>query len=247
MDKQNTANSLGLNRTGAMMSPIDSAKTAEGAQTYTHPLSGDEYTGLGGNRIRYMKDSGALGTVPVPATLKGAMSSMQEKIMNGDHAFLDKLGERIAFERTGYRLYDALISKYQGTSDKSGFPSLEEIEEIHSDELQHFHMLCEAMTSIGGDPTSMTPAADVAGVAALGWVQAITDPRTDFKQCLEIILQAELVDNACWEVLIELANSLGLTDLSERFTVALTQEQVHLENVKRWVMELNVGRKQLLA
>lgn len=63
----------------------------------------------------------------------------------------------------------------------------------------------------------MTPSADVAGVAAMGWVQTITDPRINFKQSLEIILQAELVDNACWEVLIELAEDVGLSSLATSF------------------------------
>jgi hypothetical protein len=94
------------------------------------------------------------------------------------------------------------------------------------------------MTDLGGDPTAITPAADVAAVAAQGWVQVIADPRTTFRQFLEIILQAELVDNAGWELLIELARKAGLDALSEPFGKTLHKVNYHLENVSEWVRSL---------
>ena len=36
--------------------------------------------------------------------------------------FLDKLGERLAFERTGVRLYEALISKHEALGSFAGGP-----------------------------------------------------------------------------------------------------------------------------
>jgi ferritin-like protein len=233
---------LGKNLTGALASP-SSIETQQGAIDLTKPIPDGDVNRFAENRILYMREADPVGTMPMPTTIKGAISGLQEKMMNGNHVFMDKLGERIAFERTGTRLYEALISKYNGSKDRSGFPDGSILEQFHSEELSHFRLASEVMTEIGGDPTAMTPSADVCGVAALGWVQAMTDPRTDFKQCLEIILQAELVDNACWEVLIELSDQLGLKSVSERFQTALNEEMVHLTTIKQWVRDLNVEGK----
>lgn len=231
---------VGMNRTGTMMSPIDSAEAREGAHDLTNPSEGDT-SGLANNRILYMKESDPIGSIPMPVTPKGIFSAVKGKMMTGSNVFLDKLGERIAFERTGTRLYEALISKYQGTMSKKNLPPLKLIEQFHHEELLHFYMLTDVMTELGGDPTAVTPAADVAGVAAMGWVKIITDPRTTFSQSLEIILQAELVDNASWELLIDLADSVGLDELSKQFSKALEEEEVHLQHVKQWVTQLHLS------
>ena len=241
MDNQ-MSTELGRNRTGIKMSPFEATKTAEGAASFTEPTPGNE-NALAENRILYMREADPVGTVPLPGSLKGAVSALQEKIMTGDHTFMDKLGERIAFERTGTRLYQALLSKYHGSEDKSSYPDIAILEQFCVEEKNHFDMACNAMEEIGGDCTAMTPSADVAGVAASGWVQVISDPRTSFKQSLEVILQAELVDNAFWEVLIELAEDAGLSKLATDFQQALNEEKVHLETIKDWVLQFNLAGK----
>lgn len=242
MDNQK-ATDLGFNKTGIKMSPIEATKTAEGAAGKTVPPDGDGFEALKEMRIDYIKESEAVGTVPMPGTPKGMFSALIEKFKKGDHGFIDKLGERIAFERTGTRLYEALIAKYEGSSDKAGYPDLSVIKQFHDEELKHFRWCCEAMEDIGGDATAMTPSADVAGVAAMGWMQAITDPRINFKQSLEIILQAELVDNDCWDVLIQMAKELSMKDLAERFQQAKMEEDVHLITIRQWVMDMNLNGK----
>lgn len=234
---------LGKNLTGTMMSPLNSVRTAEGAVELTNPVPEGSSNDFALNRIRYMKEADPVGTMPLPASIKGAISSAQEKIMNGNHGFMDKLGERIAFERSGTRLYECLLSKYLGSDDKNSYPPIEILQQFHAEEKSHFQLTAETMKSLGGDPTAMTPSADICGVAALGWVQIMSDPRTNFKQCLEIILQAELVDNACWEVLIEMARETGLEPIAQKFEQALAEENNHLATIKEWVREFNVNGK----
>lgn len=236
---------LGMNKTGIMMSPIDSAETREGAVEYTHPPEGDS-SAIAENRISYMKDADLLGTVPMPATMKGMLSAIQEKVKTGGHALIDKLGERIAFERTGVRLYEALLSKYAGNDNKASLPPLKLLEQFHQEECMHFYMVSDVMTELGGDPTAMTPAADVCAVASQGWVSVITDPRTSFAQSLEIILQAELVDNAGWENLIDLAEGAGLDEIAKQFQKALEEEAIHLSNVREWVNQLIVSGESVV-
>jgi hypothetical protein len=105
-------------------------------------------------------------------------------------------------------------------------------------------MLGEVIEELGGDPSAVTPAADLTGVAGAGLVQVVTDPRTTLIQALEAILAAELVDNDCWEALSEMARLRGREDLSSRFDRALAQEREHLAGVRRW---LAVGQGRAAA
>jgi ferritin-like protein len=237
--------SSGDNRTGGKVSMEETIKTAAGAAKMTRPSEGDA-SALADNRILYMKESDFVGTLPKPSSLKGMISSIREKILQGDHTFLDKLGERLAFERTGTRLYEALISKHKGSVQENSLPELSILEQFCDEEREHFELCARVMEELGGDSTAVTPSADICGVAAQGWMQVLTDPRTTFQQSLEIILQAELADNNCWENLIELAENLGLDDVVEKFSQAKEEEDVHLTTITQWVKELNLNGGKLL-
>lgn len=219
------------NRTGSLISPIESIDAQEGAEEFTLAPSGDA-TLLSENRIYYMQEADTLGSVPLTS----------EKMGPGFAALMDKLGERLAFERSGVRLYEALISKHQGSLHKENLPPLSMLVQFHQEELMHFYLVTDIMNELGGDATAVTPAADISGVASSGWVQVITDPRTTFLQSLEVILQAELVDNVGWEVLRELAVKEGLKDIARQFKMAMEEETIHLVTVKQWVQELILGR-----
>ena len=69
-------------------------------------------------------------------------------------------------------------------------------------------MLQAAIEQLGGDPTAVTPSANLQATAAHGIQKVVVDPRTTLLQ-LEAALVAELTDNACWEALIELAQEAG--------------------------------------
>src|SRR5687768_8297078 len=122
---------------------------------------------------------------------------------------MDKLGERLAFERTGTRLYEALVSKHEAFGSFPGGPSRDDLEHIRHEEFQHFTLLQSVITQYGGDPTAVTPSADLHATAAHGIQMVLVDPRTTLLQSLEAMLLAELADNACWETLIALAQRAG--------------------------------------
>ncbi len=232
---------IGTNRTGIAASPIDGRRTEEGAQIGAGmPLDGSV---LEAERVRFSREAFPLGTVPPPGTLKGVVKATIEAV-KGHKAtvFLDKLGERIAFERTGSRLYDALLAKLDAADVHEGGPTRAELEQIRDEERQHFAWLRDAMIKLGGDPTAMTPCADVAAVASLGWVQVVTDPRTTLTQALDVILVAELADNDGWSMLIELADGLGQDELARRFRIALDEENEHVAKVRSWLATALAGQ-----
>ena len=226
---------IGKNRTGIALSPIDSQLLIQGAEAALPSMAGDE-TAISQARTAYAADSDPIGTMPAPVTVKGIASSLADAAKGKNASvFLDKLGERLAFERTGARLYGALLSKFDASEPLPGGPSRRDLEQIKAEEAAHFEMLREVMIAMGGDPTALTPSADVAAVNSMGLIQVLGDPRMNLKQSLETILVAELVDNDCWATLIDLARTEANESVVRRFEQALAEEQVHLSNVRRWV------------
>jgi len=232
------SSALGMNKTGLGTSPIDAKEVIEGA-TLGGPIPpGDEHC-LIEAEMSYLTDgAGPVGSVPVPTTLKGAVKATVERIKGHAPAvFLDKLGERLAFERTGTRLYEGILTKFNACASWDGGPTRAELERFHDEELAHFLTLKEVIEELGGDPTAETPAADVQGVASMGLLQVISDPRTTLRQSLEALLTAELTDNDAWQMLIDLARELGKEEHVQRFSLAKAQEENHVAQVRRWISQ----------
>jgi rubrerythrin len=228
---------LGKNRTGIDMSPID-AKEMIALARITPPSSHGDEQAIAEMRREYIAEADVIGSVPPPGTLKGVASTAMEKLTGKNpEVFIDKLGCRLAFERTGVRLYDALITKCSASPTGSAVP-LERLREFRSEEFQHFKLVESAIRSIGADPTAQTPSADVDGVASLGLIQVLTDPRTSIAHCLEAMLIAELADNDAWQLLIMLAEKMGMDDMARDFQNALREEDEHLAHIRQWFKEM---------
>ncbi len=222
------------NRTGIAASPIDARDVvAQARSSRITPLADVE---IGGVRALYDAEPVPLGTMPLPATLKG-MGKTAMSALKGENVavLLDKIGERLAFERTGTRLYEALIGKLDTRGSWEGGPTRDELVDIQEEELEHFHVLREAMEELGGDPTAMTPSANVTDVASSGIPQVVTDGRSTLAQCLCAIHVAELADNDGWRMLVSLCTFLGIDTLARRFQTCAAQEQDHLDKVRGWL------------
>jgi len=252
----------GINRTGAAASPAGAEAMAEAVAELSPPTDID-MSGSQAFHVRYINEADAVGSIPPPPSLKGMVRSGISRLKGGSPSiFMDKIGERIAFERGGTRLYEALITKYTALAVQEGealMPAEEALalqdegaepgaaagesaqqtlERIRAEELEHFQMLVQAMEQLGGDPTAQTPCADVVATASMGLIQVLTDPRTTLAQSLNAMLTAELTDNAGWELLAQLAEEAGEAELTGKFLGALSQEQEHLRIVKAWLATL---------
>ena len=227
--------SVGGNKTGMKASPTEADEMLEipSLQGVT-PVADPDADAIRG---RYRAEAEPVGTVPPAATITGVFSSVVHAL-SGQRmpVLLDKLGERAAFERSGTRLYDALLVRLaaDGVLLPEGM-TLERVSEMRTQEAQHFALVVEAIEQLGGDPTTQTPCADLAGVQGMGLLQAMSDPRTTLAQALQTLLTAELTDNASWELLIALCGDFGLDELQGRFTQALRHEEEHLQRVRGWL------------
>jgi rubrerythrin len=225
----------GKNLTGIAAAPQRSQEMLAGMDEFP-PSSQGSAQDVAQVRIAYAQLAEPLGSVPLPADLKGKRTSAANAAKGAPPLLLtDKLGERLAFERTGTRLYEALVSKHEAFGSFAGGPSRDDLEHIRQEEFQHCTLLQSVITQLGGDPTAVTPSADLHATAAHGIQMVIVDPRTTLLQSLEAILIAELADNACWETLIALAQQAGEEALVEPFEHALTAEQEHLQKVQDWL------------
>ena len=188
--------------------------------------SGDAASLIASLRAGYAKESSGIGHVPSPAgrELPAEMIDL-----------MDKLGERLVFERAGTRLYDGLIAKYDAYGGFAGGPTRDELQHIRSEELEHFLMLEQAIRKLGGDPAAVTPGADAAATLGRGVLDIVTDARTNLLQSLEAALVAELADNASWEMLEKLAQRAGADELLEPFRSAQRSERQHLQQVQSWI------------
>jgi ferritin-like metal-binding protein YciE len=240
----------GRNRTGAATAE-DGVRAMLEANERWAPAEPIDTTLAEADRGIYVIEADAIGSIPQPVTIQGMLKTGLDKLIGErPEMLMDKIGERIAFERGGTRLYDALIVKYDTLVEGGEMPDLlvpleadgadvpATLGRIRAQEHEHFLMLSEVMTSLGGDPTAQTPCADVTGVASMGLMQVVADPRTTFAQSLNAMLMAELADNAGWELLISLAEQAGETDIAQKFQRAMAEEEEHLATVKSWLTAL---------
>jgi rubrerythrin len=164
------------------------------------------------------------------------MSDVSEVLLN-------KLSERVTFERTGTKLYEALVKKYQEAKDKKSLPELIKLERFYHQEAKHSDIVNDVMTQVGGEMPAITPPYDLSASLSMGWLELINDPRSTFLQALEIVLQAELLNHAGWELLIELAERKEMPKIATQFQECLDEKDVHIEAVKQWVQDLTLNQQ----
>lgn len=240
---------LGANRTGMQVSPIHSKEMMENTEsiqaTQTETSDGQALAELRGD---YIREADPLGSIPAPATLKG-MAKSGAKMMTGNRpqAFIDKLAERLAFERGGTRLYDAALAKFMALGDELKDVTIGDLQEIRDQEARHALLIQECIEKLGADPTAQTPSADLVGVETMGLMQAVTDPRTNMAQTLHALLAAELIDEAGWETLIALAQNMGQDDMVTQFREAEQEEQEHIFKVRSWYDALTLEAGALVG
>lgn len=227
-----------FNRTGTELAPNRSEQLEKFAHDQLPDIKQD-LSLLEEARESFVREASELGSIPMPAPTKHANSHLKEKSVDTQlGTLIDKLGERLAYERNGVRLYEAMLAKVKALP-VSQPDTIGLLEHFRNEEAEHFALLLKAMKSLGIDPTAQTPSADAAGVSGLGIAKVISDPRTTLAQCFNALLTVELTDNASWELLIKLAkHTKQKATMIEDFKHALNQEKDHLKKIKACLEKL---------
>jgi rubrerythrin len=213
----------GENHTGITLNPQGAREMIEGTAEFG-PTSRGTAELIAQNRIRVAKESDPAATMPASPGVDLDMIPM-----------LDKLGARLQFERTGVRLYDALVSKLDAYGTFPDGPSREDLLKIRGEELRHFEMVHALIEKMGGDPTVVTPCANLQATASRGVCDVLVDPRTTLIECLDAILVAELADHASWEMLASMAQLVNQPALMSALREGERTEAEHLVKVRGWL------------
>jgi rubrerythrin len=155
---------------------------------------------------------------------------------------IDLLNERLAFERTGVRLYDRMILRMRLMDDD---PEVERMiprmQQCRDEEKEHEEWLEEQIRDLHGDDHLPTEKSVLVLAETQGIERVVhRDPRLphDF----HALLSAELSDNAGWEILVRLADAFGDRVASREFKKRLREERVHLTFV-RGIVERHLKRQ----
>ena len=225
----------GQNKTGIMQAGRLGEEIVAATREF-RPSSPGDAQAIAEVRVAYAQEGEGLGETPPPSGLVDKAKAAVNAATGGQPTLLmDKLSERLVFELAGSRLYEALVSKHQAYGSFPGGPSEQDLLHILQEEYEHADLLQRAIKSLGGDPTAISPSADLASNISAGLPQVLTDPRTNLLQCLEAILVAELSDNECWTTLETLAAQAGNTELATQCQEAILHEREHLMNVRQWI------------
>lgn len=162
--------------------------------------------------------------------LEGVMADLK---MNREK-LLDKLCERWLFEKKTVDLYGSIIEKLQG--GEFGL-KVDRLETFQSEEQEHYQMLEQYIKTIGGNTRRKTPSQMVVEQESQAFERIIADA-DDPSMLLHVLLDAEMSDNASWELLIKLATNAGQQDFVSKFAEARDQEKVHLREVRNMVSRL---------
>ena len=227
-----TSTTSGTNHTGLAPHGDVLARMIEGASEFP-PTSSGGPAGIAEVRIEYARAGEPQATMPSAPVTPAKLP------------LLDRLGARMQFERTGARLYDALISKLDAYGSFDGGPSRQELLQIREQEFNHALLTQELVSSLGGDPTAITPGANLQATASQGIACVLLDPRTSLVDCLEAMLIVELTDQDMWGMLARTAEPLGDAAMIDKITQAQKTELEHLAKLRGWLEAADEARSKV--
>ena len=150
---------------------------------------------------------------------------------------IDLLNERLAFERSGVQLYDTLLSRLRtATEDPALKALLGQMKEYREEEKEHEEWLEQQIRSLGGDAHAPTIKSELVTRESSGIEDVIMhDP--ELPHLFHALLGAELVDNAGWELLAQIADEAGDRGMKREFKKRLHQEEEHLLFIRKAVQK----------
>lgn len=152
---------------------------------------------------------------------------------------IDYLNERLAFERSGVKLYDRIVSVIQASGDANIQGMLEEMREHRNEEKEHEEWLEEQIRALGGDAHGQTEHSELITRESKG-IEEVIMSDAELPHLFHALLAAELVDNAGWDLLVQLADEAGDHEAKRGFKRRLHEEEDHLIFVRKAVEKFSV-------
>ena len=162
-----------------------------------------------------------------------------KELANYDKAkVIDSLNERLAFERAGVKLYDRICDVIRSGADENPKRMLEEMEQHRSEEKEHEEWLEEQIRTLGGDAHSETDKSRLITRESKG-IEEVVMSDAELPHLFHALLAAELVDNAGWDLLVQIADEAGDRDAKKEFKKRLHEEEDHLLFLRKAMEKLS--------
>ena len=158
---------------------------------------------------------------------------MHKLAQRNKQKLLDVLTERLKFERSGVKLYDSLIEKVQRAGDDNLMRMMSQLQEHRDQEKEHEEWLEQQIRLLGGDAHGETDLSQLIARESKGIEEVMLDGDSNLMHQFHALLAAELVDNAGWDLLVDLADSAGDDDARRAFKKRLHEEEEHLELMQK--------------
>ncbi len=171
---------------------------------------------------------------------------MQKLADYNKEKLIDLLNERLAFERSGVKLYDRILEKLKEESDSNVLRMLDDMQEHRDQEKEHEEWLEEQIRTLGGSAHAVTEHSDLVTRESKG-IEEVVMSDAELPHLIHALLAAELVDNAGWDLLVQLANEAGDREAKREFKKRLHHEEEHLlltrKAVERFTFHDVLGEK----
>jgi bacterioferritin (cytochrome b1) len=158
---------------------------------------------------------------------------MKELARKNRAKVVDVLSERLTFERAGVKLYDHIIEKMRQSNERPIAKMLDQMVEHRDQEKEHEEWLEEQIRGLGGDADGKTEKALLVERESKGIEEVILGHDATLPQMFHALMAAELVDNAGWDLLVELADEADDRPAKKAFKKRLHEEEEHLLFVRR--------------
>ncbi len=152
---------------------------------------------------------------------------------------IDVLNERLAFERAGVKLYDRILEVMRATGDENAGRMIPEMQKHRDEEKEHEEWLEARIRGLGGDAHSETERSQLVTRESKG-IEEVVMSDAQLPHLLHALLAAELVDNAGWDLLVQLADEAGDHAAKREFKKRLHEEEDHLLLVRKAVERLSL-------
>lgn len=151
---------------------------------------------------------------------------------------IDVLNERLAFERAGVKLYDRILGVMRASGDENVLRMLEEMQGHREEEKEHEEWLEEQIRFLGGDAHAETEKSRLITRESKG-IEEVVMSDAKLPHLFHALLAAELVDNAGWDLLVQLADEAGDRSAKRELKKRLHEEEDHLLFIRKAVEKLS--------
>ena len=154
---------------------------------------------------------------------------------------IDLLNERLAFERTGVRIYDRMLLRMRLSEDRDVQRMVDRMQRYRDQEREHEEWLEDQIRGLRADDHVPTEKSVLVLAETQGIERVVhRDPRLDHD--FHALLAAELADTAGWDLLVRIAHEFGDREATREFRQRHREEQEHVLFVRK-VVERFVKRE----